>query len=79
MLISAGLIVLGIAKSLRGLLIPWLLGMLVVIIFQILWSIWLCYGYYIYVSETGMTFPLLVRHFIFNAVLIFRLKSLYQH
>lgn len=75
MLISAGLMVLGIAKSLRGLLIPWLVGMLIVILFQIFWSIWLCYGYYIYVSANvssvfGLFFHVLTQFYYFQIEIV---------
>ncbi|XP_018908829.1 uncharacterized protein [Bemisia tabaci] len=50
MIFSAVLLVMGIHKNLRGLMLPWLGGMALVIIFQLLWSIWLLYGYYIYIQ-----------------------------
>ncbi|XKL67331.1 hypothetical protein PGB90_002822 [Kerria lacca] len=46
---SIGLIF-GVKSLLRGFLIPWLIGMMLLILFLILWSIWLLYGYYIYIQ-----------------------------
>ncbi|XP_014270556.1 uncharacterized protein pasi1 [Halyomorpha halys] len=40
----------GIHHLLRGLLLPWLVHMLVAIVFQALFGIWLLYGYYIYLD-----------------------------
>lgn len=50
MIISACCLINGVITCLRGFLLPWLFGMAFVIMFQILWSIWLLYGYYIYVG-----------------------------
>jgi hypothetical protein len=50
MIVSGCFLINGVVTSLRGFLLPWLFGMGFIIIFLILWSIWLLYGYYIYVS-----------------------------
>lgn len=50
LIISSFLIHLGIKTFTRGWLLPWLIQMFIIIIFQFLWGIWQLYGYYIYVS-----------------------------
>lgn len=74
MLICAGLMVVGIRKALRGLLIPWLIGMFLVIYFQITMAMWLCYGYYIYVSARIISrvfvFRLLKHYFYFQIQIV---------
>jgi len=48
---SSLLLLKGLNNNLRGFLLPWLIGMGLVVIFLLVWSIWLLYGYYIYVSN----------------------------
>lgn len=50
MICSSILLLKGLKNNLRGFLLPWLIGMGVVVLFLLVWSIWLLYGYYIYVS-----------------------------
>lgn len=50
LILSSVLIWFGIKIRTRGWLLPWLIQMGVIIIFQFLWGIWQLYGYYIYVS-----------------------------
>lgn len=47
---SSALIWYGIKIQTRGWLLPWLIQMGLIILFQLLWGIWQLYGYYIYVS-----------------------------
>lgn len=47
---SSYLVYFAIKIQTRGWLLPWLIQMGVIILFQFLWGIWQLYGYYIYVS-----------------------------
>lgn len=47
---SSYLVYYGIKIRTRGWLLPWLIQMAIIILFQVLWGIWQLYGYYIYVS-----------------------------
>ncbi|KAF0759281.1 Uncharacterized protein FWK35_00019003 [Aphis craccivora] len=51
---SSLLLLKGLNNNLRGFLLPWLIGMGFVVIFLLVWSIWLLYGYYIYVNSHNM-------------------------
>ncbi|XP_043483906.1 uncharacterized protein LOC122512236 [Leptopilina heterotoma] len=48
---SSGLIFYGLRESVRGYLLPWLILMFIVILFQLVFGIWLLYGYYIYLDS----------------------------
>lgn len=50
LIVSSYLIYFGIKIRTRGWLLPWLIQMGMIIIFQLLWGVWQLYGYYIYVS-----------------------------
>lgn len=50
LIISAGLMVFGINKRVRGWLLPWLFLWGIICFFQLLFGIWLLWAYYIYVS-----------------------------
>lgn len=47
---SSYLVYFGIKIQTRGWLLPWLIQMAIIVLFQFLWGIWQLYGYYIYVS-----------------------------
>lgn len=49
LIVSSGMILYGLEEGVRGWLLPWLILMFVVIVFQILFGIWQIYGYYIYI------------------------------
>lgn len=53
-MVSSYLVYFGIKITTRGWLLPWLIQMGIIIIFQVLWGIWQLYGYYIYVSCAEM-------------------------
>lgn len=55
---SAACLVAGLRRMTRGLLLPWLILFGIAIVFQLLFGIWLVYGYYIYVSKFEPTFML---------------------
>ncbi|KAI5711127.1 hypothetical protein M8J76_001183 [Diaphorina citri] len=50
MIFSAVGIIYGIQQELRGFLLPWLIGMGIIVLFQTVWPIWLMYAYYIYIQ-----------------------------
>jgi hypothetical protein len=47
---SSYLVYYGIKIQTRGWLLPWLIQVGIIILFQFLWGIWQLYGYYIYVN-----------------------------
>jgi hypothetical protein len=49
LILSSYLVYYGIKIHTRGWLLPWLIQVGVIILFQFLWGIWQLYGYYIYV------------------------------
>jgi hypothetical protein len=49
MIVFSYLMVRGMKINNRGMMLPWLFGMAFLIFLQILFGIWLLYGYYIYV------------------------------
>jgi hypothetical protein len=54
MIVFSYLMVRGMKINNRGMMLPWLFGMAFLIFLQILFGIWLLYGYYIYVMITNI-------------------------
>ena len=50
MVVMSVLLLQGIRSSIRGLLLPWIYLMYVVILFQAMFGLWLVFGYYIYLE-----------------------------
>lgn len=50
LIVSSRLIFFALKIRTRGWLLPWIIQMGMIIVFQLLWGIWQLYGYYIYVS-----------------------------
>lgn len=40
----------GVRTDIRGLMLPWMLAMGVVVLFQVMFGLWLIFGYYIYLE-----------------------------
>lgn len=55
-IISSALMVFGISMWLRGFMLPWLIIMAFIIIFQMMFGLWLIGGYYIYLDATFAAF-----------------------
>ncbi|KAB0801469.1 hypothetical protein PPYR_05823 [Photinus pyralis] len=52
---SAALLVVGVKRINRGMMIPWLVGFGLAIIFQLVFGLWLLGGYYIYLDTVFYT------------------------
>ena len=44
------LMLLGVRSDIRGIIMPWIYAMYVVILFQAMFGLWLLFGYYIYLE-----------------------------
>ena len=44
------ILILGVRNDIRGLVIPWVYAMYVIILFQAMFGLWLLFGYYIYLD-----------------------------
>jgi len=49
--LSSGLLVFGLRSDIRGLMLPWMVGMAAVVLFQATFGLWLIFGYYIYLES----------------------------
>lgn len=59
-MVSSSLLLLkGLNNHIRAFLLPWLAGMGVIVLFLLVWSIWLLYGYYIYVRYILLEIPII--------------------
>ncbi|XP_058793905.1 uncharacterized protein LOC131665796 [Phymastichus coffea] len=52
----AGLMIYGLNRNVRGWLLPWLVTWFIVCLFQLIFGLWLVYGYYIYLEATFAAF-----------------------
>ncbi|CAH2095174.1 unnamed protein product [Euphydryas editha] len=56
LIVSSVLMVIGIKIWMRGLMLPWMFTMGLIIVFQLLFGLWLIGGYYIYLDATFAAF-----------------------
>jgi len=50
MMVVSVLLIWGIKKDIRGLMLPWMVGMAIALTFQLMFGLWLIFGYYIYLE-----------------------------
>ncbi|XP_026461751.1 uncharacterized protein LOC113363464 [Ctenocephalides felis] len=55
LLLFSGLLVIGIRKGNRGLMLPWMTSFALIIAFQLIFGLWLLGGYYIYLDSVYAT------------------------
>ena len=44
------LLLIGVRTNIRGLFLPWIVAMYIVVLFQAMFGLWLIFGYYIYLE-----------------------------
>jgi len=50
MIVVSLLLMWGIRRDIRGLMLPWMVGMFFALLFQLMFGMWLIFGYYIYLE-----------------------------
>ena len=50
LIVFSALLIVGIKKDVRGLMLPWMVQMVVVLLGQAMYGMWLIFGYYIYLE-----------------------------
>jgi len=50
MMVTSVLLIWGIKRDIRGLMLPWMVGMAIALVFQLMFGLWLICGYYIYLE-----------------------------
>jgi hypothetical protein len=55
MMVASGLLMWGVRKDIRGLMLPWMFGMSMALLFQLMFGMWLIFGYYHYLQGVFVT------------------------
>ncbi len=50
LLVCSFMLAVGVRRDVRGLMIPWMVGMAIVVLFQAGFGLWMIFGYYIYLE-----------------------------